>query len=98
MRSCRQVAGMFGVGQRLVGMWWRKYQAGGREAFAVQRTRRSGRPELVTDEERAAMLRRWPATRPRACCWAVRCGPSCWWWIWSGWWLGVSMTERGVGK
>ncbi|MFD5513732.1 hypothetical protein ACFWIB_39250 [Streptomyces sp. NPDC127051] len=39
-----------------MGTWWRKYLAGGRQALAVRRTRRSGRPELVTGGERAAVF------------------------------------------
>ncbi|MFD5513979.1 helix-turn-helix domain-containing protein [Streptomyces sp. NPDC127051] len=55
VQSCRQAAEVFGVGERSVGTWWRKYQVGGRDALAVRRTRRSGRPELIGDAERAAV-------------------------------------------
>ncbi|MFD5513946.1 helix-turn-helix domain-containing protein [Streptomyces sp. NPDC127051] len=47
--TCRQAAEVFGVAERSVGTWWRKYQADGREALTVRRTRRSGRPELIAD-------------------------------------------------
>ncbi|MEU2835353.1 helix-turn-helix domain-containing protein, partial [Streptomyces lavendulae] len=51
-----QAAEVFGVGERSVGTWWRKYQAGGREALAVRRTRPAGRPERIGDAERAAVF------------------------------------------
>ncbi|MBF6302880.1 helix-turn-helix domain-containing protein, partial [Nocardia amamiensis] len=39
----REAAEMFGVSQRSVGTWWRKYQAGGRESLAAPVKSRTGR-------------------------------------------------------
>ncbi|WP_350309887.1 helix-turn-helix domain-containing protein [Streptomyces yunnanensis] len=47
VRTCRQAAKMFGVSQRSVGTWWRKYKAAGREALAAPVKSRSGPDELI---------------------------------------------------
>ncbi|MFZ3475820.1 IS630 family transposase [Streptomyces sp. 4.24] len=96
--SYRRAAEVFGVSERSVGSWWRAYQAGGREALAVKRTRRPGPHELVSGEERAVLFQAMADYTPEQ---LLIGGP-----LWTrplvaelvGMVTGVVMTERGVGK
>ncbi|MGW1077639.1 helix-turn-helix domain-containing protein [Streptomyces sp. NPDC002537] len=54
--SYRQAAEVFGVGERSVGTWWRKYKGAGREALAAPVKSRSGPGELVSPEDRAVLF------------------------------------------
>jgi transposase len=98
VKGYRQAAEVFGVAERSVGSWWRAYQAGGREALAVQRKRRPGPHELISDEERAVLFQAMADYTPEQ---LLIGGP-----LWTRPLVaelvrmvtGVVMTERGVGK
>jgi len=98
VRTYRQAAQMFGVGERSVGTWWRAYRAGGAEALAVRRGRRPGPPELISDAERAVLLTAMVDYSPEE---LLIGGPM---WTRSAvrelirMVTGVVMTERGVGS
>ncbi|MFE0178222.1 IS630 family transposase [Streptomyces sp. NPDC059002] len=96
--SYRQAAEVFQVAERSVGSWWRAYQAGGREALAVKRTRRPGPHELIGEEERAVLFQAMADYTPEQ---LLIGGP-----LWTRPLVaelvrmvtGMVMTERGVGK
>lgn len=56
LRMYRQAAETFRLSERSVGSSWRTCRAGGREALAVKRARRSGAPELIRGQERAVLF------------------------------------------
>lgn len=56
VRTYGQAAEMFGVTQRSVGTWWRKYQAAGRDALAAPVKTRSGPGELISDADCATLF------------------------------------------
>ncbi|WP_327116245.1 IS630 family transposase [Nocardia sp. NBC_01730] len=94
----REAAEMFGVSQRSVGTWWRKYQAGGRESLAAPVKSRTGRGEAISAEDRAVLFTAMADYTPEE---LLIGGP-----LWTRvlvaelirMVVGVVMTEQGVGK
>jgi hypothetical protein len=56
VRTYGEAAEMFGVSQRSVGTWRRRYSAGGREALAAAVKSRIGRDELISAEDRVVLF------------------------------------------
>ncbi|WP_189969741.1 IS630 family transposase [Streptomyces violascens] len=98
VRTYRQAAEVFGVSQRSVGTWWRKYKCAGREALAAPVKSRSGPGELIGAQERAVLFQAMADYTPEQ---LLIGGP-----MWTRklvgelirMVVGVAMTEQGVGK
>ncbi|MFG3310013.1 IS630 family transposase [Streptomyces wuyuanensis] len=94
----RQAAEVFGVSERSVGAWWRKYRAVGREALAAPVKSRTGPGELIGSEDRAVLFQAMADYTPDE---LLIGGP-----LWTRalvaelirMVVGVTMTEQGVGK
>ncbi|WP_067480243.1 winged helix-turn-helix domain-containing protein, partial [Nocardia amamiensis] len=98
VRTYGEAGEMFGVSQRSVGTWWRRYQAGGREALAAPVKSRIGRDELISAADRAVLFQAMADYTPEE---LLIGGP-----LWTRALVaelirkvvGVVMTEQGVGK
>ena len=98
VRTYGEAAAMFGVSRRSVGTWWRKYQAGGREALAAPVKSRTGRGELISATDRAVVFAAMADYTPEE----LLIGGPLWTRALVGELIrmvvGVPMTEQGVGK
>lgn len=98
VRTYRRAAEVFGVSERSVGTWWRKYRVMGREALAAPVKSRSGPSELIGAEERAVLFQAMADYTPEQ---LLIGGP-----LWTRrlvaelirMFAGHAMTEQGVGK
>ncbi|MFE0705262.1 IS630 family transposase [Streptomyces sp. NPDC058872] len=98
VRTYRRAAEVFGVSERSVGTWWRKYKAAGREALAAPVKSRSGPGDLIGAEGRAVLFQAMADYTPEE---LLIGGP-----LWTRklvgelirMVVGVTMTEQGVGK
>jgi transposase len=98
VRTYGQAAEMFGVSERSAGEWWRKYQAGGRQALAVPVKARTGPREKISPQDRAVVFQAMADYTPED---LLLGGP-----LWTRPLVGelvrmvtgAVMTEQGVGK
>ncbi|WP_406724448.1 IS630 family transposase [Streptomyces sp. GD-15H] len=98
VRTYRQAAEVFGVSERSVGTWWRKYRRLGRESLATPAKSRSGPGELIGAEDRVVLFQAMADYTPEE---LLIGGP-----LWTRalvaelirMVVGVTMTEQGVGK
>jgi transposase len=98
VRTYGQAAEMFGVSERSVGEWWRKYRAGGQQALAVPVKARTGPREKTGPQDRAAVFQAMADYTPED---LLLGGP-----LWTRPLVvelvrmvtGVMMTEQGMGK
>jgi transposase len=98
VRSYREAAEMFGVSQRSVGTWWRRFRDGGRESLAAPVKSRVGRGEAISAADRVVLFTAMADYTPEE---LLIGGP-----LWTRGLVaelirmvvGVAMTEQGVGK